>query len=179
MLGVTKANTLSSQYLVSCDTNNYGCKGGYIDEGYCFALDKGIPTERCSPYDSILAPACPKYCIDRKPLYNYKCTENSILDLSYDTEYIMSEVRMKGAVSGSMIVYGDFIHYAEGIYRHVYGADLGRQGVTITGYGYENGTDYWLVANSWGRDWGEDGWFKIAFGEADIEGDVWTCMPQI
>ena len=126
-----------------------------------------------------MLPACPKYCIDRKSLVPCKCAEDSILELSYYPERIMSELRSKGAVSGSMIVYSDFLYYTEGIYKHVYGEDLGRQGVTITGYGTENEIGYWIATNSWGRDWGEDGWFRIAFGEADIESDVWTCMPQI
>ena len=41
-----------------------------------------------------------------------------------------------------------------GVYQHVSGAPLGGHAVRLLGWGVEEGTPYWLVANSWNYDWG-------------------------
>ena len=40
--------------------------------------------------------------------------------------------------------------------------------VVLMGYGYDEARDmdYWLVRNSWGADWGENGYIRIARGES-------------
>ena len=79
-----------------------------------------------------------------------------------------------GPVEASFHVYADFENYVSGIYHHITGSSLGGHAVRITGWGVENGTAYWRVANSWNKYWGEQGFFRIRRGvsECDIEEQV-------
>jgi C1A family cysteine protease len=59
--------------------------------------------------------------------------------------------------------------YKSGIYKFTQGKFLGGHAVKIIGWGTENGINYWIVANSWGTKWGEEGFFRIQQGECSFE----------
>lgn len=55
------------------------------------------------------------------------------------------------------------LNAAVGVYQHVTGEMLGGHAIKILGWGEENGTPYWLAANSWNEDWGDNGETKEEF----------------
>jgi len=58
---------------------------------------------------------------------------------------------------------------------------LGGHAVKVLGYGVENGVKYWLCANSWNEEWGDQGYFKILRGndECGIESEGVAGLPDI
>lgn len=66
---------------------------------------------------------------------------------------IRQEIFENGPVEGAFTVYEDLLSYKSGVYQHVHGKVLGGHAIRILGWGVENGTPYWLIANSWNTDW--------------------------
>ena len=74
-----------------------------------------------------------------------------------------------GPVEAGFTVYKSFMSYQSGVYeRHwwkVWDTVEGGHAVKIVGWGVENDTEYWIIANSWSTQWGEDGFFRILRGK--------------
>ncbi len=77
-----------------------------------------------------------------------------------------------GPVGVSVDASGVFRSYTGGILDKGYGLSL-NHAIVAVGYGSENGIEYWIVRNSWGSGWGEQGYIRIA-----ITGGIGTCGIQ-
>ncbi|XP_005104179.1 cathepsin Z [Aplysia californica] len=78
----------------------------------------------------------------------------------------MAEVYKGGPISCSFEATDTFRNYTGGIFAELKTMVLLTHSVTVTGWGVENGTEFWIVRNSWGSSWGEDGWFRIVTSRA-------------
>ncbi len=83
----------------------------------------------------------------------------------------------RGPVVGGMAVYQDFYAYTGGIYRHVSGALSGYHAVSVIGY--DDNQRCWICKNSWGTGWGDGGYFRIGYGEAEMDTDFLFYEPQV
>lgn len=76
-------------------------------------------------------------------------------------------IAAKGPVVAGMEVYEDFSFYHTGVYKHTTGAFRGYHAVSVVGY--DDNLQCWIVKNSWGSGWGDNGFFKIAYGDCKID----------
>jgi len=179
--------TLSPQDLVSCDNGDMGCNGGRLGSEWSYMESTGIVTDECMPYtsgDGQVA-SCPSACKDGSPFKKYKAKSYSHVGgfFSFNREEdIMKSIVNDGPVEGAFYVYQDFMNYKSGVYHHVTGSFLGGHAIKIIGYGVSSdGTKYWIVANSWGTTWGQNGFFWIQKGsnECELESQVYEGMPLV
>lgn len=163
---------LSPQDLVSCDSSDYGCEGGYLDHSWQYLVSTGIVEDSCFPYASGSGnvPSCPNKCTSGSKKWN-KYRAASYTEFS-STAQIQQDLQANGPVETGFDVYQDFMSYKSGIYKHTSGGLLGGHAVKVVGWGTSGSTKYWIVANSWGSSWGEQGFFRIAFGQCNFDSDM-------
>mmetsp|Transcript_19749 Transcript_19749/g.32368 ORF Transcript_19749/g.32368 Transcript_19749/m.32368 type:complete len:336 (-) Transcript_19749:467-1474(-) len=177
---------LSPEELVSCDPLDLGCGGGWLQNAWEFMTNPGVPTDLCVPYSAGngSAPQCPKRCSDGSPMVRYKVKRGTINSVA-DPALIQKAILLGGPVEASFIVYKDFPAYQSGVYAHTTEEALGAHAVKIIGWGEEveglEKTPYWLIANSWGTTWGENGFFKMLRGkdESAIEDNIVFGDPDL
>ncbi|CAL6054258.1 Cathepsin_B [Hexamita inflata] len=164
--------TYSEQFMVSCDMGSSGCGGThYLSAPQKFLKKTGVPTEECVSYKSgptNITGKCPSKCDDGSAI---KLVKSVTFEDVCSNEESIKVALTQGSVQTGFAVYTDFGYYMKGIYQHKYGRQEGGHAVTFVGYGQENGVKYWVVRNSWGETWGENGYFRILRGvnECGIE----------
>ncbi|CAM8929547.1 unnamed protein product [Rhodiola kirilowii] len=149
--------TLSEQELVDCDRSyNQGCNGGLMDYAFDFIINNGgIDTEEDYPYKATDGTCDP----NRKNAH--VVTIDGYEDVPENDESALKKAVANQPVSVAIEAGGRaFQLYQSGVFTGLCGTQLDH-GVVAVGYGTENGTDYWIVRNSWGSNWGENGYIRL------------------
>lgn len=200
---------ISAEDLLSCcDSCGMGCNGGFPAAAWQFWTTDGLVSGGlydshmgCRPYSIAPCehhvngsrphcsgeggdtPECVEECeAGYSPGYtqdkHYGKTSYSVGDSEKE---IQREIYQNGPVEGAFTVYEDFLLYKTGVYQHLTGSALGGHAIKVLGWGEENGTPYWLCANSWNTDWGDNGFFKILRGSdhCGIESEIVAGIPKM
>lgn len=170
------AAPFSIGFPLHCSEYNQGCDGGYAFLQSKWSEDVGLLPESCFPYNAM--DSCSRHvdmdCVKANP--SYRAHGHRYVGGYYggsDELDIMDEVANNGPLVVSFEPKDDFMYYNAGIYQS--NGDAIHQewervdhAVLLVGYGEtEQGQKFWKVQNSWGPEWGEHGFFRIARGEND------------
>ncbi|XP_058863684.1 cathepsin S-like [Acipenser ruthenus] len=152
--------SLSPQNLVDCSSKygNLGCNGGYITEAFQYVIDnQGIDSDSSYPYTA----------------RDDQCHYNPATKAASCSKYVQlpegNEEALKEAVGtvGPVSVAIDatrpqFILYRSGVYNDPSCTQKINHAVLTVGYGTLDGQDFWLVKNSWGTNFGDQGFIRMS-----------------
>ncbi|XP_030962771.1 zingipain-2-like [Quercus lobata] len=161
--GITQIKTgnlisLSEQQLVDCAVEgNRGCNGGWMDNAFRYIIkNQGLSAEEKYPYETM------EGTCDREKESIYAAQISAFEDVPSNNEEALLQAVAKQPVSIALDGSGrNFQFYKSGVFMEECGTRL-THAVTAIGYGIsDDGTKYWLMKNSWGTRWGENGYMRI------------------
>lgn len=152
---------LSPQQYVNCVQNTYkcggsgGCGGATAEVAFNYTAVHGLPLEADVPYTAKDGVCDPTVRAAARVTGYHELKMN-------DADELMQAVANVGPVSISVAA-AKWSFYSSGIFdgflhQNDYDVD---HAVQLVGYGVENDVSYWIVRNSWGPDWGEEGFIRL------------------
>merc|ERR1712066_765376 len=153
----------SEQQLVDCDTNSSGCNGGLEDYAYEYILKQGsngIDTQSSYPYTARDGTCDTSKTQDGKDVC-ITITDHTHISPSADAlkEAVGSVGPCNVAVNAS-----PWSSYAGGIFDKS-SCTATPLNHAVACVGYDTNQNYWIVRNSWGSSWGEDGYIRVVMGK--------------
>jgi len=150
--------SLSPQQIVDCDTTSYGCNGGWTEHAYQYVIQAGGQDSwKSYPYN-----AQDGTCRFKKADVVSKIAKWSYVTQNRDENAMLNWVTSKGPLSVCVDA-ETWSSYQGGVVKN-----CGRQidhCVQVTGYSTVDNTNAWHVRNSWGADWGVNGYIYVERGK--------------
>ncbi|EAN32384.1 Papain family cysteine protease family protein [Theileria parva strain Muguga] len=149
-----KPMKFSYQQLVDCVSPKYNCqKGGSHRTGLQYIKENPMCTDKEYPY-----------IFKKSSCTSYKCEQNSEVKevVSLYNGNPLEHLKTKGPFLTLFYVSIEFLLYGDGIFDGSCGGKEAHS-VVVVGHGYDKvkNVNYWIVKNSWGKAWGEKGYFRI------------------
>lgn len=182
------AYSLSAQQLVDCSKQDYGCDGGWFDTAFKFISSlpsRWLENEQQYPYVGRVGhcksggyDAPPPPDPDRTIAYNLNVIGYKRI---VDEDCFMENLFIYGPIPVAIQVTSNLFAYETGIFSdNLCGNNL-NHAVLLIGWGVDERTKipYWLIKNSWGSDWGEDGFFRLERGKNMCGIGNYAVLPEI
>jgi len=149
---------LSMQQLIDCDKSNFGCNGGWPYNAIDWlSKNGGLMTFADYPLRSNYSGPC-QYDESKK-----RVQVKGYMNISRDEDIIKDALYETGPLSILLDFTGMF-HYKSGIANPLLCSDWPDHALVLVGYGYDlkkSEDEYWLIKNSWGPKWGEQGYLRL------------------
>jgi C1A family cysteine protease len=167
--------SFSEQQLVDCSGSygNQGCNGGLMDNAFKYIIDNGLCTAAAYPYKAVDG-TCQTTC---KPVVGV----SSFVDVTVsgaDEKELIAAVNLQPV---SIAIEADqqvFQFYSGGVLNDQSCGTQLDHGVLVVGYGTDaDAGPYWTVKNSWGAQWGEQGYIRLARGVNECGLDTEPSYP--
>lgn len=149
-----KLISLSEQNVVDC-LSNETCNGGFPERALQWVKQNGINADTDYPYKEKHINCAPK----ESKLINI--TFEEIVQVHNTEADLKLALFENGPIVVSLYVTSRWRFYKSGVWYDKICSEVTNHSMLLIGYGRENGKDYWLIKNSWGKDWGEKGYIKI------------------
>lgn len=151
--------SLSEQNLIDCsfDEGNQGCSGGVMTRAFQYMITDGIMSEEKYPYegrDDVTCKSSGSNVVTRLSTY--------VTIQSGSESDLLEAVASQGPISVAIDATSELQLYTSGVLNDSTCSSVSlNHGVLLVGYGSDNGQDYYIVKNSWGAAWGEEGFFRL------------------
>merc|ERR1712046_321968 len=153
-LATGSLQSLSEQQLVDCSKQNSGCNGGLMDYAFSFYENTNIASESSYPYTARDGTCKSSFttAIPQGGVTGYT-------DVSSDGDALMSALNSNPVSVAVQADQSAFQSYSGGIVSSGCGTNLDHGVLAV---GYDSSEGYFLVKNSWGSSWGDNGYLKIS-----------------
>jgi len=141
--------------------------GGWQPDPAYASMKTGVVDAQCFPYTPNNQPC--NLCGD----WQNRLTRISGWSKPASITEMKNLLSTTGPLTACFTVYEDFMHYQGGVYRHVAGGVVGGHCICIVGY--DDTQSCWIAKNSWAENWGERGFFRIAYGQCGIDNVMWAA----